>query len=53
LRTAHSAKRTEGCQQINRLQHIGLSLSVATQQQMESRRKIRVQPLVIAEISQP
>ena len=50
LRAAHAAKRAQGGNEIDGFENIGLPLGVVAQQQVEARRKINIQPRVIAEI---
>ena len=53
LGAAHAAKRSQRSDQVHRLQDVGLALRIVAQQQMETRRKIDVEPSVISEISKP
>ena len=53
LRAADAAKGPQRGQQIDRLEHVGFALGVVAEQQVEPRRKIRVQPRVIAEVAKP
>jgi hypothetical protein len=50
LCAAHTAKRAEGGDEVNGFEDIGLPLGIVAQQQMKARRKIDIQPRVIAEI---
>src|ERR1700679_1980411 len=52
LRAADAAKRPQRGHEVNRLKDVRLALRVVAEQQMESRQKIRVQPRVIAEVSE-
>ena len=50
LRAADAAERAQRGHEINRFEDVRLALRVVAEQQMEARRKIRVQPRVIAEV---
>ena len=50
LRAADAAKRAQRGHEINRFEDVRLALRVIAKQQVEARRKIRVQPRVIAEV---
>jgi hypothetical protein len=52
LRTANSPKRTQSGHQINGFENIRFSLSIIAKQQVESGRKIHVQPRIIAEVTE-
>ena len=52
LRAADAAKGSQRGHEINRLENIRLALRIVAEQQMEARRKIGVQPRVIAEVSE-
>ena len=52
LRAADAAKGTQRGHEINRFEDIRLALRVVAEQQVEAGRKIRVQPRVIAEVSE-
>ena len=52
LRAADAAKRAQRGHEINRFENVRLALRIVAEQQMEAGRKIRVQPRVIAEVSE-
>src|SRR5207247_1802736 len=52
LGAAHAAKRTQRRHEVNRFEDVGLALRVVTEQQVKARRKISVQPRVIAEVAE-
>ena len=52
LRAADAAKGAQRGHEINRFENVRLALRVVAEQQMEAGRKIRVQPRVIAEVSE-
>jgi hypothetical protein len=51
MRAADATKRAERGQEIDRLQNVRLALGVVTEKQVEARRKIDIQPRVIAEVT--
>lgn len=51
LRPADATKRAQCGHEINRFENVGLALGVVAEQEVESRRKVRIQPLVIAEVA--
>jgi hypothetical protein len=50
LRAADAAERAQRGHEINRFEDVRLALRVVAEQQMEARRKVGVQPRVIAEV---
>jgi len=50
LGAADAAERAQRGQEINRLENVRLALRVVTEQEMEARCKVGVQPRVIAEV---
>ena len=52
LRAADAAKRTQRGHEINRFEDVRLALRVVAEQHVEAGRKIRVQPRVIAEVTE-
>jgi hypothetical protein len=53
LGAGDTAKGTEGGEQVNGFEDVGLALRVVPQEQVEAGRKIGVQPRVIAEVAEP
>jgi hypothetical protein len=51
-RAADAPKRTQRGQEIDCFQDVGLALGVVTEKQVETGRKIRVQPRVVAEVAE-
>ena len=52
LRAAHAAKRAQGGHEIDGFENVGLALGVVAEEDVESGRKINVQPRVIAEVAE-
>jgi hypothetical protein len=52
LRTADAAEGPQSGNQVNGFEDIGLALRVVSEQEMETRRKIDIQPSVISEIAE-
>ncbi len=52
LRATDATERPQRGHEINRFEDVRLALRVVAEQQVEARRKIHVQPRVIAEVSQ-
>ena len=52
LRATHAAKGTQRGHEINRFEDVRLALRVVTEQQVKAGRKIRIQPRVIAEVTE-
>ncbi len=50
LRAADAAERPQRGHEINRFENVRFALGVVTEQEMEARRKVGVQPRVIAEV---
>jgi len=53
LCAADAAKGSQRGHEINRFEDVGFALGVVAEQDVESGRKIGVQPLVIAEVAEP
>jgi hypothetical protein len=51
LRAADTAERPQRGHEINRFEDVCLALRVVAEQQMEARRKVGIQPRVIAEVA--
>ena len=52
VRAADAAEGSQGGEEINGFEHVGLALRVVAEQQVESGREIHVEPRVIAEVTQ-
>ena len=52
LGAADATEGTQGCHQVYGFEDICFALRIVAKQQMEARRKIRIQPLIVAEVSQ-
>ena len=52
LRPAHAAKGAQRGHEIDRFENVRLALRVVAEQQVKAGRKIRVQPRVIAEVTE-
>ena len=51
LRAADAAERPQRGHEINRFEDVRLALRVVAEQEMETRRKVGIQPRVIAEVA--
>jgi hypothetical protein len=52
VRTAHASEGAESGDKINGLEQVGLALCVVSKQEMKARRKNRIEPRIIPEITQ-